>query len=292
MRLSIERKNIKIYPDVKRVITRFFFAGEQRARQIVERIAKMDQEQVLATVLPVLQEYSKRHRNITKIFYRHYQRLQDIFSKIGITYDTPDNYRKLLIGSFFTHEYSIESAAFFNPSMVEDPDQSELEEGQKRVIVSFRAVGEGHISSIAFRRALLEKDGNVKIYPVGNHVDEAEIIYSAAYKKSGFFAKASNHPIDPAIIEEVSAELKEDFDFNFLKKIITQKISTHKDDLLKKLEYEKILWLADSYYEITFSLDTDLSDRVIFPISEFERNGIEDARFVRFTEDNGDIAYM
>lgn len=292
MRLSIERKNIKIYPDVKRVITRFFFAGEQRARQIVERIAKMDQEQVLATVLPVLQEYSKRHRNITKIFYRHYQRLQDIFSKIGITYDTPDNYRKLLIGSFFTHEYSIESAAFFNPSMVEDPDQSELEEGQKRVIVSFRAVGEGHISSIAFRRALLEKDGNVKIYPVGNHVDEAEIIYSAAYKKSGFFAKASNHPIDPAIIEEVSAELKEDFDFNFLKKIITQKISTHKDDLLKKLEYEKILWLADSYYEITFSLDTDLSDRVIFPISEFERKGIEDARFVRFAEDNGDIAYM
>ena len=291
MRLSIERKNVKIYPNVKRVITRFFFAGEKRAEEVIQRIVKMNQQEVLTTILPVLQEYSKRHRNISRVFYRHYERLQSMFQQIGLLHDEPDKYRKLLIGSFFTHEYSIESAAFFNPSMVEDPDQSELEEGEKRVIISFRAVGEGHISSIAFRRALLDRAGNVTMYPVGNHVDEAEVIHSAPYEKSKFFDKTFSGRIDPQVLEDVNRDLDSQFDYNFLRKLIQTKIESQQDEN-KKLEYKKVLWLADSYYEITFSLDTDITDRVIFPISEFERKGIEDARFVRFTEDDGEITYL
>jgi hypothetical protein len=90
-----------------------------------------------------LQEYSKRHRNITRVLNRHCSKLKPLFEELGIDFDTLTVYRKLLIGSYFTHEYSIESAAFFNPSIVEDPDQTELEDGQSRVIISFRAVGEG-----------------------------------------------------------------------------------------------------------------------------------------------------
>ena len=291
MRLSIERKNVKVYPDVKRVIARFFFSGEDRAREVILRVMEMSNENIFATISPVLQEYSKRHRNITKIFYRHCGRLQKLFAELGIPYDELGNYRKLLIGSFFTHEYSIESAAFFNPSIVEDPDQTELEEGQKRVIMSFRAVGEGHISSIAFRRALLDKSGNISVVPVGNHVDEAEIIHSAAYEKAAFFDNAFSGRIDPHILKEVAGQLDEHFDYNFLKQLIFDKINRQQDPKVK-LEYEKVLWLADSYYQITFSLDTDISDRVIFPISEFERKGIEDARFVRFTEEDGEIVYF
>ena len=80
-----------------------------------------------------------------------------------------DTYRKMLIGSYFTHEYSIESAAFFNPSIVEHPDQSDLPEGEKRVIISFRAVGEGHISSIVFRRAVLDPQNNCLKQPGNSH---------------------------------------------------------------------------------------------------------------------------
>src|SRR6476619_634763 len=89
--------------------------------------------------------------------------------------------RKLLIGSYFTHEYSIESAAFFNPSIIEDPDQTELEDGQRRVIISFRAVGEGHISSITFRRAMIDKFNNITVQPAGSYIDEAEIVRNAVY---------------------------------------------------------------------------------------------------------------
>ena len=291
MRLSIERKNVKVYPDTKRVIARFFFYGEERAKQVIQRVMDMNEEEVFGTISPILQEYSKRHRNITKVLYRHCARLKSLFSDLGIDYEQLESYRKLLIGSFFTHEYSIESAAFFNPSIVEDPDQTELEEGQKRVIMSFRAVGEGHISSIAFRRALLDKDNNISVIPVGNHVDEADIIHSASYEKKEFFDNGFSAQIDKKVLKEVEGQLEEIFDYNFLKKVIINQKKLQTEEALK-MEYEKVLWLADSYYEITFSLDTDISDRVIFPISEFESKGIEDARFVRFTEDDGSMVYF
>ena len=83
-------------------------------------------------------------------------------------------YKKLLIGAYFTSEYSIEAAAFFNPSIVEDPDQTGLAEDEKRVIISFRATGEGHISSIVFRGGILDKDNNLQLVPSGKLVDEAE----------------------------------------------------------------------------------------------------------------------
>ncbi len=291
MRLTIERKNVKVYPDAKRVIARFFFNGEERAKQVIQRVMEISEKRVFDTISPILQEYSNRHRNITKVLYRHCNRLKYLFSEIGIDYEQLSSYRKLLIGSFFTHEYSIESAAFFNPSMVEDPDQTELEEGQKRVIMSFRAVGEGHISSIAFRKALLDKDHNISVIPVGNYVDEADIIHSATYEKKIFFDNAFSGQIEERVLKEVEEQLDERFDYNILKKLVFNKKKSQSDEATN-IEYEKVLWLADSYYEIAFSLDTDISDRVIFPISEFERKGIEDARFVRFTEDDGSIVYF
>ncbi|MEK6482114.1 glycoside hydrolase family 130 protein [Catalinimonas sp. 4WD22] len=291
MRLSIERKPTKVYPDSKRVIARYFFNGEERAKQVIERVMEISSKEVFGIISPILQEYSRRHRNITKVLNRHCSRLKHLFAELDIDYDQLDTYRKLLIGSFFTHEYSIESAAFFNPSIVEDPDQTELEEGQKRIIISFRAVGEGHISSIAFRRALLDKDNNISVDPVGNHVDEADIIHSAAYEKDVFFDNAFSGQIDKEVLKEVGDQLEEHFDYNLLKKLIVNLKKKQGDEKIKR-EYEKVLWLADSYYEITFSLDTDISDRVIFPISEFERKGIEDARFVRFTEDDGSLVYF
>jgi predicted GH43/DUF377 family glycosyl hydrolase len=291
MRLSIVRKPTKVYPDSKRVIARYFFNGEERARQVIERAMNMSSKDAFAIISPILQEYSRRHRNITKVLNRHCSRLKYLFAAMDIDYDQLETHRKLLIGSFFTHEYSIESAAFFNPSMVEDPDQTELEEGQKRVIMSFRAVGEGHISSIAFRRALLDKDNNISVDPVGNHVVEADIIHSAAYEKDVFFDNAFSGQINEQVLREVADQLEDRFDYNLLKELITHKKNAEADVLTRK-EYEKVMWLADAYYEITFSLDTDISDRVIFPISEFERKGIEDARFVRFTEDDGSITYF
>ena len=290
MRLSIERKPIRVNPDPKRVIARFFFNGNDRAKEVIERVMEISEEVAFGIVSPLLQEYSKRHRNITRVLNRHCSKLKPLFLELNIDYDTLTINRKLLVGSYFTHEYSIESAAFFNPSIVEDPDQTELEDGQRRVIISFRAVGEGHISSITFRRGMIDKYNNITILPAGSYIDEAEIVRNAVYNKKLFFDKAAITQINIDVLHELESKLDHHFEYANLRRIIIDSQKLQESDM-KKLEYDKVLWLADSYYEIVFSLDTDISDRVIFPISEYERKGIEDARFVQFRNDDDTSVY-
>lgn len=286
MRIPIERKNIRIMPDAKRVISRFFYNGPERSVSILEKIYDLTEQEVDDLILPLLQEFSKRHRNITKILKKNAAKVFQELGKNPNELDQITLYRKLLIGAYFTHEYSIESAAFFNPSIVEDPFQGNLEEGERRIIISFRAVGEGHISSIVFRRALIDRNNNIVVTPSGTYVDEAEIIKNNIYSKMFFFEKAIDSKISDKVIELMDVNLPDKFDYRELKVIIDKLKHEHQ---LKDLD--KILWLADSYHEINFSLDTDISDRIIYPISEFERKGIEDARFVKFINDDGSYKY-
>jgi predicted GH43/DUF377 family glycosyl hydrolase len=156
--------------------------------------------------------------------------------------------------------------------------------------MSFRAVGEGHISSITFRRALFDKNNNITVLPAGNYIDEAEIVRNAVYNKKLFFEKAVSTQINIDVLKELESKLDHHFEYSNLRRIILDSQKLQENDM-NKLEYDKVLWLADSYYEIVFSLDTDISDRVIFPISEYERKGIEDARFVKFIDEDGSHVY-
>lgn len=290
MRLFIDRSPVKVYPDPKRVIARFFFSQDERAKELINKVMALSDEEVFGIISPILQEYSKRHRNITNKLNRHCVKVKRLITELEIDFDSIKQYRKLLIGSYFTHEYSIESAAFFNPSIVEDPDQTELVDGQKRMIVSFRAVGEGHISSIVFRRAMVEKNGDITVIPSGNYIDEAEIIKNAIYVKKLFFKKAAENNIENKVLENVKEKLGDKFEYHELRNVIMD-LKNQQETEEARLEYSKVLWLSDSYHDISFSKDTDISDRVIFPISQFERKGIEDARFVRFIKDDGSVIY-
>src|SRR6202012_1822264 len=173
MRISIERKPIRVNPDPKRVIARFFFNGNDRAKEVIQRVMGIDEEITFGIVSPILQEYSKRHRNITRVLSRHCSKLKPLFAELSIDYDTLTVYRKLLLGSYFTHEYSIESAAFFNPSIISAPDQAELKEVKKCVVIVSRAVGEGHISPKSFPRRLIKKKNDINFSPAGSYIDEA-----------------------------------------------------------------------------------------------------------------------
>jgi len=290
MRISIERKAVKVTPDSKRVIARYFFNGEERAIALITKVLELPKDQVFALVSPLLQDFSKRHRSITQKLFKHCTRVKPYIEKCGVNMDSLDEYTKLLIGSYFTHEYSIESAAFFNPSVVEDPDQSNLEEGQLRVIISFRAVGEGHVSSVVFRRAIFDRYNNITVIPAGNYIDEAEKIRNAVYQKRLFLKKGEEEGINQELLNAVDSHLGEQFDYEALKKIVLEaKAATTDEHTIN--QYNFILALSDSYRKISFSKDTDISDRVIFPISDLESKGIEDARFVKFTRDNGSVVY-
>src|SRR5690554_3466359 len=247
MRIPINRQAAKVNPDSKRVIARFFFNGEERAQEVIKRVMTLDEEKVFGIISPILQEYSKRHRNISKILDRHFEKISNVIKTLNIDIEGISNPRKLLLGAYFTHEYSIESAAFFNPSIVEDPDQSELEDGQKRIIMSFRAVGEGHISSIAFRRALIGRDNKIRVMPVGNYVGEAEIVRNTSYEKQLFLEKAYAAKIDVNVLKEVEGKIDDTFEYAHLRKIVLDSQKLEEDDV-KKLHYEKLMWLSDTYH--------------------------------------------
>jgi len=189
-------------------------------------------------------------------------------------------------------EYAIESAALFNPSVVEDPDQTNLEEGQKRVIISLRATGEGHISSLVFRRAIIDRNNEIIMQEPGFLVDEAEVVRDHLYLKKRFVSKLMEMEVPADIYSLVLDKLPEEFTYDQIRECTLSLINGNNQlPINKRVAVEEILWLADSYTRIRFSLDTDLSERVIFPISRYEKNGIEDARFVKFTNDNGESVY-
>jgi predicted GH43/DUF377 family glycosyl hydrolase len=292
MQVTVTRKNTKFLPDPSRVIARFLYTTDERSKDIIRHIMSMSDNEVDTALSQVLRGYARRHRNISLIFEMHLHKLEGLFKELNINQGNNKS-RKALIGSYFTMEYSIESAAFFNPSVVEDPDQSELGPDEKRLIFSFRATGEGHISSIVFRSAVIDKNSDLIIEPVGNMLAEAERIKRHIYNKSSFIKKldemsAFKSRISPIFVLE---KLGDRFTYGDLKRAVEETRRTYEMTPESELIINQMLWLAKSHYELDFSIDSVISERVIFPTSEAEKNGIEDARFVKFTDNNGEITY-
>jgi len=254
MQVAIRRKDIIFRPDASRVIARFLYTTDERALILIGSVLKMSDNEIAVTLKQVLRNYSIRHRNISKIFEEHYNKIAHLLVKLDLDMDTIDFQRKTLIGSYFTSEYSIESAAFFNPSVVEDPDQSKLGSSEKRVIFSFRATGEGHISSIVFRTGILDNNGDLAIEPVGKMLAEAERIKRHIYNKESFINKLDdmrdfNNKISPIFVLE---KLDESFTYDELIKAIDETKKIHKLSQNKELIINQMMWLAKSHYELEF----------------------------------------
>ena len=293
MPIAIKRSNVRFLPDPGRVIVRFFYIDAARSANVIHAVMEMSESQVTDVLGHVLRNFSLRHRNISKIFEKHYNRISTLFPQLDIDPESLNFSRKLLIGSYFTLEYAIESAAFFNPSIIEHPDQTGLRKGEKRVIISFRATGEGHISSIVFRTGVLDIASNLTLEPAGKMMEEAEHIRRHLYDKKSFKSKLDEmldfHTLIPHDL--VMDKLPDKFTYGELRDIITAARTTLHLAADKDLLFNQIMWLASSHYELEFSYDTHISERVIFPVSTTERNGIEDARFVKFTEEDGTNSY-
>ena len=287
MQVPIIRKNVVFTPDSKRVVTRYFMNGKQRTQKMVSHIMLLDEKEVKSTLEQTLREFARRHRNITKVFYKHCEKIRGIIESMQIDYSNLSDERKMLIGSYCTMEYSIESAAFFNPSIVEDFDQSDLEAGEKRVIISFRATGEGHISSIVFRRGILDKNNDLRVMKIGKNIDKAEVVHKTYYNKQRFMTKLEEMHTGDKYFSSVMQDLPEEFEYLVLKDLVDKTLSDKTIRQEKRTALEEIIWLADSFYDLQFKHDSDITERVIFPISESESRGIEDARFVRFIDDDG-----
>lgn len=293
MQINVKRRDVEFKPDSSRVIARFLYTNDERSRTVIKRVLQLSEKETKDKLNQVLRKYSRRHRNISRIFEKHFLQLGGLFEKIGLNPSDLDITRRALIGAYFTMEYSIEAAAFFNPSIVESPDQSGILPGEKRVNLSFRATGEGHISSIVFRAGILDRESNLTLEPVGNMLAEAERIKRFIYNKQIFLEKLYEmqdiHSIVPP--EEILGTLGDTFTYGELETCVREAIKKYNFPLDKELAFNQIMWLASSHYEIEFSMDSAICERVIFPISSTERSGIEDARFVKFFDDDGQVIY-
>ncbi|WP_353126142.1 glycoside hydrolase family 130 protein [Parapedobacter pyrenivorans] len=296
MPVKVDRKEKIFEPDSSRVITRFLFTGDERAKRLVMAVMELTEKQQQEVLNQVLRKYAKRHRSIQRIFANNFKRLASLMEQMEIDHMGLPEDLKLLIGSYFTMEYSIEAAAFFNPSIVEHPDQTSLSKGQKRVIISFRATGEGHISSIVFRQGVLDGNMDIDVDSPGKMLEVPEHVKNHTYHKKSFLRKLremwsdSGYRNDEAY-EIIVAQLQETFTYEELKqalKDVQVKLEPRQENLAF---LQEVKWLASSHYEMTFSVDTSVCERVIFPIAETEKNGIEDARFVRFIGEKGAVTY-
>jgi predicted GH43/DUF377 family glycosyl hydrolase len=286
MRVSVIRKNLKFVPDSSRVVARYFMNGESRSQKMVGRIMTLDENEVSLNLERTLREFAGRHRNISRVFSKHCANIQGLIESMQIDFSELSDDRKMLIGSYFTMEYAIESAAFFNPSIVEDFDQAFLEKGERRIIISFRATGEGHISSIVFRRGILDKNNDLQVMTVGDHIDKAEITHKKLYNKKRFVKKLQEMNIPEKYSTNIMQVLPEKFEYYVLKDAVNKVLSDITISSERRNALEEVTWLADSFYDVQFKQDSDITERVIFPVSESESRGIEDARFVRFTDDD------
>jgi predicted GH43/DUF377 family glycosyl hydrolase len=287
MRVSIQRKNLNFLPDSSRVVARYFMNGDLRTRNLLFRIFLMTETQVRESLEQTLREFANRHRNISRVFLRHCENIRGIIESMDINFNSISEEQKMLIGSYCTMEFSLESAAFFNPSMIEDFDQLYLRKGETRVIISFRATGEGHISSLVFRRGILDADNNLRLSRIGDSIDKAEIYRKQLYDKPQFINRLKEMRIDEQYTKGIMDSLPDRFEYYVLKNTISDLMKDPDLSAGQRSALEEITWLIESFYDIQFHKDSDLTERVIFPISESESNGIEDARFVRFEEEDG-----
>ncbi|MEO5682161.1 MAG: glycoside hydrolase family 130 protein [Chitinophagaceae bacterium] len=292
MAVTVNRKDILFEADQTRVIARFMYTSDERGMELINRLLLLTEKEQQAFLTQVLRDYSKRHRSISRIFEQHFNKLAHLFTRLSIDPHTLTHTQRILIGSYFTMEYSIEAAAFFNPSIVEDPDQSELAPGEKRVIISFRATGEGHISSVVFRSGVIDTNNNIVIEPPGKMLESPAHIKNHTYHKASFQRKLKEMQDCNSIAYPVMMDkLTESFTYEELKRYVEETRVLVNADANSMVLLNEIMWLASSHYEIDFSVDTAISERVIFPIADTEMKGIEDARFVKFTDDDGEVTY-
>jgi predicted GH43/DUF377 family glycosyl hydrolase len=283
--MKASRTGILIKPDHTRVFFRPFNpTAENRSMKIMARILVTPEEQVEEEISQVLLDFGERHLKVREFFLKRFDDVRQYL----LTDQPLSEARKLLIGAYFTQEYSLESAALFNPSIVWHPDQSDLPEGSRRFILSLRATGEGHISSITFRSGVIDADNHITVNPPTRFVTAAEVVPNPSYEKMLFERKLYELDLANDFSDQVLAGLGETFTMLELEISLRNAQRQSRRNGRNSTTASGILSLAQSNYEIAYTPEDHLSERVIFPYTPAEMHGIEDARFVQFRDDDDD----
>lgn len=292
--IAIKRSIHRLLPDVRRVLAKPYVPGEEnllpgasRAHLLMARILAIPEHRVKALYAEILTRFENRHQGFDQILERHFEL---VAHHVPATVRLTDE-RRLLIGAYFTHEYAVEAAALFNPSIVLAPDQKGVPAGSKRIVMSVRAVGEGHLSSIEFRSGVIDSHGNLTIAEPGQHLVGGRRTSPAHFEKTRFTSKLLEMGVNNELSSSVLGPLPAKFTPDQLEASLSTLEQSGSPHAIWYETVKLIRVLAASDYVTTFPADSDLAERVIFPAGPNETRGMEDARFVRFTGADGSVRY-
>lgn len=283
----------RLVADPARVLAQLFVPGhalpggrEGRATGIVAHVLELGDDEVSSTLEGLLQRFAHRHRDLPDTFRRNAERIRNRLSD-----DTwLSEERWLLLGASFTHEYSVEAAALCNPSVVPDPDQSSAPSGGLRFVMSVRQIGEGHRSSIGFRTGVLDGAGGVALDPPAPFSTAGAS--NTGMLPAGAFAGLDQRPgVGAEAVCWVLGRLGSTFpqaDLDAALAALEAQADTRRNVAVTVAAFREV---AARSYEVEFAAETELGERVLFPFTPSESNGMEDARFVRFVADDGVTTY-
>jgi predicted GH43/DUF377 family glycosyl hydrolase len=274
--MRITKNSIRLHASAKGVITHFLYLpGKSRITNVVQRLKDLTDTAVDGCMEKVMKDFISRHRNIEEIFLNHFNRveIQSQLELSGFSFK-----RKLLLGAFFTKEYSIQSAALFNPSIVAHPDQEGLQPGEQRFVMSLRATGEGHISSIVFQTGIVDDQANIRLDKASGFFTCLEKKDDTRYSKDFIKNRIQTMPeFDRSILNLLPDSFSESEANHVLNSFDAPNYSSfHSRAILENI--------LDSNYDLQVSYDVPINEKVIFPNAEDEKKGIEDVRLVKFID--------
>ena len=288
----ITRFDMTMAPDDRRVVIKLFVPGEDaqlvqnRASRLIERILQLDEDQTTRLLDDVLARFAGRHHDICNVFQHHY----DLVShRVPAEIELSPTARTL-IGAYFSHEYSVEAAALCNPSMMPHPDQTELEPGEFRAAISVRQIGEAHISSIGFCTAVLGPGDTIRIEDRSGPLMIGART-GAKHQHNLLMAGLAEEELDNEASAFVLSALPERYDDDEFEDVIGHLPGELLARPTTPETLEAIRRIVATDYAVTFPATVPLDQRVLWPATPAESNGMEDARFVQVDDPDGRHSY-
>ncbi len=288
----LARTHHRLTPDSSRTLSRLFvpgqetlIRGESRASAVIDRVLAMAEDEVDRTLASTMARFAHRYRDLGHTLDHHFglvaHRLDGNLSLSSA--------RQRLIGAYFTQEYALEAAALLNPSIVPHPDQAGCRSGELRFVLSLRAVGEGHISSIEFRTGTISGDGDISINEPGRFPDTGHT-RAMLYDRNLFQEKLAELGREEENAQFLWSLLPPSFSLAELDAAVAELTGQQvtRGDSVALIDW--LRWMVASNYSVEFDEQHAVSERVLWPSGPDESHGMEDARFVRFA-DGQDHAY-
>lgn len=290
----VRRGSQALRADPRRVIAQLFLPGQElavngmsRADSVVGRVLAMNEEEASKILAGVHATFGPRHRGLAATFASHYALIaHHVGSPEGLSAT-----QRSLLGSYFTQERAIEAAALFNPSLVPHPDQSGLGAGEQRFVMSVRGVGEGHLSSVGFRSGVLGPGDTLRMDDPGQLATDGTMT-PAPLDREFCRTYLAESKLDRETVRHVLGLLPATFDAAQIEAAALEAVHDRLTRGTGREVFDRLRWMATCRYALRFPEDVPLGERVLMPVSPAESHGVEDARFVRFAEDNGSHRYF